>query len=403
MNDTRFRVLLPTFGKRSLPPTPLPRRNRVSTACDSCRTRKIRCNGGKPCGTCQRSDSTCTYPNSDDAKKPTVLRRENKALREHIAVHQEILDHLQSMPPNVAQDVLRLLETDSDPNDLLEMIKNNTPASPSSVEERPPSPESPCHCANATTQPIAIPPIEPYKTVQPTTNTLPSFQQTFSSCIPPFEPSPSSTKILETYPSPESPPKPPRSNHQSDPLFTHLNISQWTTIPVSNAYAARAISSFLELSHPVGSVFGSSLFLQDLLDFKIDYCSSLMVNSLLAYASQTSDSLGPDAVDYSYAFKREAVALARERPEDSLPTVVGLVLLFMSVSSHAPGLEGLAYLSEAVDMAERLRVFGMEEEAFVLRRKPIDSVGNAHEIAWSLCSVAVHSSSPPGVIHKISI
>lgn len=390
MNDTRFRAILPISRKRSPPLPPLPRRTRVSSACDACRARKIRCSGGTPCMTCQKSDSVCTYPDTDDVKKPTILRRENKVLREQVAVHQEILHHLLSVSPTIAQEILEHLETNSDPNCMLETIKTISSSLPSITEKSP----SPRHCTVATPsdQPITIPPIDIYHTTHPTQITLPSFQQTFSSCISPFEPSSQNSHpaALESYPSPESLPEP--QLQYSNPRLAQLDIGLWTTVPVSNAHAVRAISSFLELEHPVGSVFrstaGPSLFVRDLLDFQSEYCSDLMVHALLAYASQGGDSLCPDAAECSYVFEKEAIREAQSISEDSLPTIIGLALTFMSISRHGHESEGLVYLSEAMEMAKRIEVSGTQNGEKILRRKSQD-LKSATETAWSLCRMIV--------------
>lgn len=392
MSDTRFRVILPTSKKRSPPPPPIPRRTRVSSACDACRTRKIKCNGGTPCITCQRNDSICIYPSVDDAKKPTVLRRENRALREQITAHQEILHHLQAMPPSIAQQILQHLQATSDPVHLLETIKNLSSSSPSTTEQSP----SPRPCAAATNSdcPIAIPPIEVYESGQPTKTTLPSFQEVFSSCIPPCESSSKNCHLatLEPTLSPKSLPEP--QYKYCDPQLAKVDIAIWTTVPISNVQAASVLSSFLELDHPVGSVFksiceSSSLLVWDMIDLQSEYCSELMVNALLAYASQGNEFLGIEAERFGCAFEKEAIKEARTISEDSLPTIIGLALLFMAISKHEEESECMAYLEEAVEMARRMEVSGTQEGARMTRRKSPDSTRTANETAWRLCRMIV--------------
>ena len=43
------------------PPPPRITRRRVVHACDVCRTRKIRCNGGQPCSACSSTNQECAY------------------------------------------------------------------------------------------------------------------------------------------------------------------------------------------------------------------------------------------------------------------------------------------------------------------------------------------------------
>lgn len=43
--------------------------SRVSSACDACRNRKVKCNGGMPCARCKRAESVCTYSHLQQKRK----------------------------------------------------------------------------------------------------------------------------------------------------------------------------------------------------------------------------------------------------------------------------------------------------------------------------------------------
>jgi hypothetical protein len=75
---------------------------------------------------------------------------------------------------------------------------------------------------------------------------------------------------------------------QSTPMaeFCHrrlqnLNISRWTNVPVSNDFAARIITLYLETDHPLLGIFDPCLFIDDLVNGATSYCSSFLVNTLM--------------------------------------------------------------------------------------------------------------------------
>ncbi|KAI5458541.1 hypothetical protein BGZ63DRAFT_391585 [Mariannaea sp. PMI_226] len=52
---------------------PARKRLRTSHACDTCRARKIRCNGGHPCATCARSELDCLYGSEANSRAKSDL------------------------------------------------------------------------------------------------------------------------------------------------------------------------------------------------------------------------------------------------------------------------------------------------------------------------------------------
>lgn len=73
-----------------------------------------------------------------------------------------------------------------------------------------------------------------------------------------------------------------------DPLLEDLRIKYWTTVDVSDDFAASVISMYLEHDHPILGLFDARLFVTDLIERKHEHCSSFLVASLLAFASVRS-------------------------------------------------------------------------------------------------------------------
>lgn len=63
-----------------------------------------------------------------------------------------------------------------------------------------------------------------------------------------------------------------------------LNINYWTRVPISNEFAAGAISTYLETDHGLLGFFDADLLLSDLVEQHLNYCSPFLVSSLLCMA-----------------------------------------------------------------------------------------------------------------------
>lgn len=74
-----------------------------------------------------------------------------------------------------------------------------------------------------------------------------------------------------------------------DPRLQNLDIGQWTSVSVSDSFAAQAISFYLSNEHPYLALFDPDLFLEDLTTGKGPFCTELLVSSLLAWSCVCAD------------------------------------------------------------------------------------------------------------------
>lgn len=81
---------------------------------------------------------------------------------------------------------------------------------------------------------------------------------------------------------------PPSPTECCDARLQLLEISNWTSAPVSNALAATLISLYLKVDHPTLGLFDDDLFLADLIRNRPRYCSRLLVSSILVWACVSS-------------------------------------------------------------------------------------------------------------------
>ena len=74
------------------------------------------------------------------------------------------------------------------------------------------------------------------------------------------------------------------SSEYADTRLNCLRIRRWTDVIISDDLAARAISLHLVNEMPWWAYFDIDLFLEDLVNGEVQFCSRLLVNSVLAWA-----------------------------------------------------------------------------------------------------------------------
>lgn len=60
---------------------PIPKRTKVSRACDLCKHHKRKCNGDQPCFYCKDKSLNCTYLKADGRSKNLKPRNSNSKVR----------------------------------------------------------------------------------------------------------------------------------------------------------------------------------------------------------------------------------------------------------------------------------------------------------------------------------
>ena len=74
------------------------------------------------------------------------------------------------------------------------------------------------------------------------------------------------------------------SNNYVDARLDHINIGRWTDVATTDELAARALNLYLVNDTPWWAYFDVNLFLQDMVSGEVQFCSRLLVNSVLAWA-----------------------------------------------------------------------------------------------------------------------
>ncbi|KAF2633415.1 hypothetical protein BU25DRAFT_444170 [Macroventuria anomochaeta] len=383
MNNS-LRPLLPATRPRSPPPSgPNSKRKRVSVACNECRQKRIGCDGSRPvCAACHRRDRHCVYMNEEDLEmRPTILKRENIALREKLVAFQDIFEHLQGRTQHVAHDTVQRLGAGTDPSDVLKTLRGELPHAILS-EQNTARAILPAVYSDGELELLVRHP-KAYCTVD-----LPVVAQGTVSTL--FLGGESSHAHISQPEDVKSTDKPSNHPEYCDSRLEELNIDFWTSVPVTNDRAASAISLYLETHHPIWSFFDASQFIIDLVECRVgseSTSSPFMVSSLLAFAMQGYSSIDPAAAEYSYQFEQQAEKLfAAEGKIDTLPDIAALALLYTSIAVHGDVPRATKYLTAANEAAERMNLFGKPDQATFGSPKTIVATS---QTAWGLFNFLV--------------
>lgn len=69
--------------------------------------------------------------------------------------------------------------------------------------------------------------------------------------------------------------------HRCDERLEGLDMKFWSSVPISDDIAAKIISLYLETDHPLLGTFDPDLFVDDLVNCRLRYCSPLLVSALM--------------------------------------------------------------------------------------------------------------------------
>lgn len=217
--------------------------------------------------------------NDEDLEmRPTVLKRENIALREKLVALQEIFEHLQHRTQHVTHDTVQRLGAGTNPSDVLKTLRGELPhavlSEQSTARAILPAVFSDGELELLVRHPNAYCAIDIPVVAQDTVSTLFFGGESSLDHV-------NHLQLVKTTAQPSDHPK------YCDSRLEKLNVAFWTSTSITNDHAASAISLYIETHHPIWSFFDASQFIDDLVECRTDSestCSPLLVSSLLAFA-----------------------------------------------------------------------------------------------------------------------
>ncbi|KAI1094430.1 hypothetical protein F5B19DRAFT_57441 [Rostrohypoxylon terebratum] len=396
-----------SFQKDAGPP--VKKRTVSKAACNNCRLKKIRCDSKRPCTACTKAGVECNFVTASSDETPFMaLKREVESLRRSTEDMLQIFDLLESAPDAVSLDILRRLKSTrhlpegvNDASDVLAAVKKDfedEPAFPVKLSNRQlmaglipetqstPEYELMMRCPTTYTMliPVEVAFINLADLLRPVVLELPRASSVYVSPtlniadsaglggIPSSSNAPSSSKestfqgrmtvcSLEAGNQGIEGSEALQSMHALiDDRLKAVNFQKWTRVPITNELAATLVSLYLEIDHPWCTLFDADLFLNDCIEGKTHFCSSLLINALLGWACQSYSNLKPEARAFVVAFETEAERLWQiDKLTNTLTTVAATQLL--NNISAARGRDEFANhcLEEGIQMGIRMGLFGV--------------------------------------------
>lgn len=252
------------------------------------------------CAACEARQTECYYLTKNESEtKLQALRRENKALN-------DLIDHLRTVPADQAQTVLQQVRSSASPQSILRDFQEGKllvlqPSQRATALAALPPVHTETELKLMIDHPTAYPALDLTRKAILNKTTLLDSARVLAHDLPPDSPSdspymthaaassssravgesPQEILSAQAEPNLETDGTAP---HHIDPLLDDLRIQYWTTVDVTDEFAASAISLYLANDHPVLGIFDAPLFVRDLVERRDECCSSFLVTALLAFA-----------------------------------------------------------------------------------------------------------------------
>lgn len=237
----------------------------------------MQCDGDRPeCSRCQKARVPCVYLSDDADATPTMaLKSEVESLQRRLQEHTDFLDCIRNAPEDEALKIVQRFRSTENPSAMLSSCQAGTGvisqlSQHASVGAVIPFAESGVEFELSMLHPTAYPILMP-----------PSLSSVASASLVgglTRDTSASSTPLSSSEPC-----------TYCDSRLERLSVSYWTRIPIDDVLAARAISHYLTVDHPILGFFDADLFLRDLVGQGLNFCSTFLFSSVMSLACVRPD------------------------------------------------------------------------------------------------------------------
>ncbi|KAM0425507.1 hypothetical protein ACHAPT_009296 [Fusarium lateritium] len=356
-----LRRLMPAQGSRpglsvAGTPSPRPRLNPVIAACNACRRHKAKCSGERPaCRRCVNRGVPCQYTTRPGESRMQAFNRSHHDLKDRATVNEEILDLLRTLPNRDAQDVLTRIRSGIDVETVLNQVK-----------------------AGDVLLQMALTPETRFRYEFPYRSEMPEYYtqdnpyldsliyEAASLYLTNRHPEQTTSRLIANLGSKEQQSlylKPFHAAQVVEPRLSDVKPSLWTSVCNDDVLMRDLLSVLFRCEYQFTAAFQKDLFLEDMAARKKDFCSSLLVNIVLAYAcvcyprfSNRVEYWNPNTL--VYCFLAEAKRLWELEATEPCITTIQAGMLF-SVFHNLCGLDeiGQPYRIHGVALAHELRIF----------------------------------------------
>ncbi|KAG5927461.1 hypothetical protein E4U42_002212 [Claviceps africana] len=361
-----LRRLLPATGPGFVRPasaesTGSERQPASAEACGVCRKQKTKCSGERPaCSRCVRKQITCQYSTNPGETKSQALKRSYLELKNQGAAQHELLELMRDLPEQDALEILYRMRTGADPAIMVQQIKAGgilvqmaIHPEPRLRYEFPYGPEIPA--AHVPNNPYLKSRLYEAASLQPVTAQHAGHPGSAGAGAAPDDAAGGEYQSVYL--------KPFHAAEMADPRLSDARCSLWTAVCSDDALMRDLLKVFFRGEYLYAAAFQKDYFLDDLIAQRRDFCSSLLVNVVLAYASacypgfsHRAEYWNPDTPLYRFLAEAKRIwELEYNRPRI---TTIQAGIIF-DVIHNLSGLDevGQPYRLHAVVLASRMRLF----------------------------------------------
>ncbi|KAK5651249.1 hypothetical protein OQA88_12657 [Cercophora sp. LCS_1] len=285
--------------------------------CGTCRKRKVKCSGVQPtCHECRIRGLECTYVDPDTNK---ALKRKLAEAQERLTEHEELYTMLQTRTDQEAGEIVRRIRQGEGAGSVLRFIRDG----------------------DLLTE-LSLAPETWYRSSFPLVKEMPDFLQRLNN--------PYLGSLLyqgwQTHSNTKHIPYrvPYNVARVADPRLETAQLSKWTSVNDDDALLRDLLHSYFRLQHPMFPFFHKDHFLDDLIAGRHRFCSSLLVNAILAAACQ----------GYRKASNRTEFWNPRTL---LIPTVQARLVMSLACNINAEDKIGWSYLVQTIAMADAMKLF----------------------------------------------
>ncbi|KAF2635167.1 hypothetical protein P280DRAFT_474082 [Massarina eburnea CBS 473.64] len=360
------------------------KRRCVQSACQPCRKRKSKCDGGLPvCATCTAVYKTaCSYDaESESRRAKTGAAASAGAKRDSSVAPQPAAP---AAPDDNAEFLLSSIRTlpESEVYELVQQIRKDARLDVAALAES--------WRKTVTLPPALMPSMEPHSLEGDLSMLLGKPTQTYAGESRYF----GHTSGLSLIPEDENYTKSKRRRAAS----AERKPPTWTAITQDIAFVQRLLDLYFRWSHPFYVIFSRECFYRDFRSGREKYCSPMLVNAVLAYGCHYTDEpagrTDPDnfrtAGDH---FFEEARRLLHEDETPSLTTMQALCVMAMREPSAGRDSSGFMYMGRCMRMGIELGLHLNNSAAPAMQLTPAETEVRkvtfwgcfTVDTVWSIC------------------
>ncbi|KAF5538341.1 nitrate assimilation regulatory nirA [Fusarium mexicanum] len=350
----------PLARKRA--PTPL--------ACEACRQKKVKCNGARPvCSQCRARKSECVYratPVSDYRDKYEALLESHPAAVVYRAI--------QTRPRTDALEIVRRIQAGVDAETLMRQLSSADLLLQVQLEPETRSryqfiysPLMPTYL-QTDDNPFMKSLIHEWSTRDDIVSIAsPDFTETDLGCRAQYL----------------------RPHHAAtivDSRLDEIVPSKWTTVDVKNDTMRELIRAYFLQEYDWFTFFHKDYFLDDMVNGPNTFCSSLLVNAVLAVGCQCQNDVNepaeywnPNSLAYKFLEEARRLWIVEVTHNRSLTTLQAALVLNTIVNMFDMDFLSSAFLVRSIEIAHELGLF--EPTTYIMNKK----LRNSYDLtAWSL-------------------